>query len=74
MKPSYNPSPFCERVTRAILAAYDNSDVTEKDALNKLTNPLMMWCKSKNGQMSREMALEAIGKIGILLAKDNQKS
>ena len=72
MKPQYNPSPFCDRVTKAILAVYDNVDFSEKEALNRLINPLMMCCKN-GGQMSRKMALEAIGKIGIVLTQDNQK-
>jgi hypothetical protein len=74
MKPDYNPSPFCRRVTNVILAVYDNADWREKEALNKLTKPLMMKIKESKNQMSREMALEVIGKIGIVLAKNNQKS
>jgi len=70
MKPDYSPSPFCKRVNKAILAVYDNADWREKEALNKLTNPLMMKCN----QMSREMALEVIGKIGMTMAKNKQKS
>ena len=53
MKPWYNPSPFCDRVTKAILAVYDNADFSEKEALNRLTSPLMMCCKN-GGQMSRK--------------------
>lgn len=65
MKPSYKQSKFGKRATDAILSAYDDMTWREKDYMNKLTNPLMNRCKG----MSREGAIELVGKLGIVLAK-----
>ena len=59
----YKQSKRGKQVTDAILRAYDDMTFSEKMELNKLTNPLM----NRLNQVSREGALEIIGKIGIVL-------
>lgn len=68
MKPSYRQSKFGERATGAILSAYDDMTWREKDYMNKLTDPLINKCRG----MSREGALEIIGKLGIVLANNGR--
>ena len=70
MKPAYSPHHYHAKITDAILSAYDNADFLEKVNLNKLTNPLIDRCP----RMSREMAIEALGKCGIWLARNQIKS
>ena len=59
-----------ELAREAILRAYDDMTYSEKMELNKLTNPLM----NKLKQVSREGALEIIGKIGIVLASEKSET
>lgn len=59
-----------ELAREAILRAYDDMTFGEKMELNKLTNPLM----NKLNQVSREGALEIIGKIGIVLASEKSQT
>lgn len=54
-----------KKYTRAILRAYDKLSVEEKEKINELSNPLMNRCKG----MSREMAIECLGKLGIFLVR-----
>ena len=65
MKPSYRQSKFGIRETKAILSAYKDLTYREQEYMNKLTDPLMNKCRG----LSREGALELIGKLGIVLAK-----
>jgi len=64
----YKQSKESEVNTEAILIAYDALTYREKESLNKLTNPLMKRC---NG-LSREGAIEIIGKLGIVLANNGR--
>ena len=60
-KKNYAPTDDHKCITSAILSVYDDADFTDKRILNKITSPVMNHCKG----MSREMAVELIGKIGI---------
>jgi len=57
----YSITPDSRLITKAILSAYDNADFLEKQAMNKLTDPLMNAVKG----LTREGALELVGKVGI---------
>ena len=70
MKPSYRQSKFGKRETKAILSAYKDLTYREREYMNKLTNPLIDKCRG----LSREGALETVGKIGIVLANNIKKS
>ena len=67
---SYKQSERGGQVTEAILRAYDDMTFGEKMEINKLTNPLM----NNLNQVSREGALEIIGKIGIVLASEKSQT
>ena len=59
----YTQTEQGQKVTEAILQAYDNMTFSEQQEMNKLTNPLINACQG----LSREGALEVVGKIGVVL-------
>lgn len=59
----YTQTERGRKVTEAILQAYDKLTYSEQLELNKLTNPLINTCQG----LSREGALEIVGKIGIVI-------